>query len=250
MVLQYLPNAWYNLYQGKIKLPNEDKNFYAGHRERLREKFVDNKLTDYEKLELLLAYAIPRRDVRPLARALINHFGGVYQVITAPIDGLIAFNGIGRNTVVLIKLVQQMMQIGYIGQIKNKPIFYDEKALYNYCRITLSGKQVEEFHVLYLDGDLKLIADVMHTVGTINRSAVYPREIARRALELNARSIVMVHNHPTSINSFSKDDVEITIETESILNSLNITLYDHLLVASDMVHSMRASHLLDTMSKK
>ena len=226
-------------------MPNEDKNFYTGHRERLREKFVNNNLADYEKLELLLGYAIPRRDVRPLARALVKHFGGVYQVMTASIDDLIAFDGIGRNTAIFIKLVQQMMQIGYMGQLKESPIFHDEKVLHNYCRIILSGKQVEELHILYLDNNLKLISDEMHTSGTVDSSVVYPREIARRALQLNARSVVMVHNHPTSVNSFSQDDVNVTSQVQHVLQSLDINMYDHLLVVNDIVYSMRAMHLIE-----
>lgn len=225
-------------------MPDENRNFYSGHRDRLREKFVSNKLTDYEKLELLLAYAIPRRDVRPLARGLVNEFGGVYQVMTAPLDKLMAFKGIGYNTAIFIKLVQQMMQIGYIGQLKESPVFHDEKALHNYCRIILAGKQVEELHILYLDNNLKLIADAIHTKGTVDSSAIYPREIARRALELNARSIVMVHNHPTSINSFSQDDLDVTLKVEAILKSLGIELYDHLLVVNDSVFSMRTLHMI------
>jgi DNA repair protein RadC len=225
-------------------LPDEDKNFYTGHRERLREKFIDNKLADYEKLELLLGYAIPRRDVRPLARSLVKHFGGVYQVLTASIDDLVAFNGIGRNTAVFIKLVQQMMQIGFEGQLKENPIFHNESVLHNYCRVLLTGKQIEEMHVLYLDSNLKLIADDLHTTGTVDSSVVYPHEIARRALQLNARSVVMVHNHPTSINSFSNDDLEATEQVNYALESLDIKLYDHLLVVGDNVLSMRALHMI------
>lgn len=225
-------------------MSDENKDFCAGHRNRLREKFVNNHLADYEKLELLLSYAIPRRDVRPLARGLVKHFGGVYQVLSAPIDDLIAFDGIGRNTAIFIKLVQQMMQIGYMGQLKSSPIFHNETVLHNYCRSVFAGKQIEELHILYLDIDLKLIADDTHTTGTIDTSAVYPREIARRALQLNARSVVMMHNHPMSSNSFSIDDTEITARVMTILASLDIKLYDHLLVANDVVHSMRAEHLI------
>ena len=142
-------------------------------------------------------YAIPRRDVRPLARALVNKFGGVYQVLSAPFDALVSVKGIGHNTAVFIKLVQQMMMINYHGQLKETPIFHDETILHNYCRIIVAGKTVEELHILYLDNNLKLIADEVHSTGTVDSSAVYPREIAKRALELNARSVVMVHNHPT-----------------------------------------------------
>lgn len=228
----------------ETKLTDEKENFYYGHRDRLREKFLSNHLADYEKLELLLSYAIPRRDVRPLARGLVKHFGGVYQVLSASVDDLIAFKGIGRNAAIFIKLVHQMMEISYKCQLQDTPIFHDEKILHNYCRITLSGKQVEELHVLYLDGNLKLIADDLHTTGTIDSSAVYPREIARRALQLNARSVVMMHNHPASINTFSKDDVDITMKTESVLKSLDINFYDHVLVVNDSVFSMRKMHLL------
>ena len=229
---------------GKQKLPNENKNFYAGHRDRLRDKFLSNQLADYEKLELLLGYAIPRRDVRPLARGLVKHFGGVYQVLSASVDDLMSFDGIGRNTAIFIKLVQQMMQIGYMGQLKESPIFHDEKILHNYCRVVLTGKQVEELHILYLDNNLKLIADDLHTSGTVDSSAVYPREIARRALQLNARSIVMLHNHPTSTNTFSQDDVIVTTHVQTVLETLEIKLYDHVLVVNDIVYSMRAMHLI------
>lgn len=225
-------------------MPDKDENFYAGHRDRLRAKFLDGQLADYEKLELLLAYAIPRRDVRPLARSLVKQFGGVYQVLSASIDDLTAVKGIGNNTAVFIKLVQQMMTINYRGQLKETPIFHNETILHNYCRIIVAGKTVEELHILYLDSNLRLVADEIHSTGTIDSSAVYPREIARRALELNARSIVMVHNHPTSNNSFSRDDIEITTLVQSVLAGLNIELYDHFVVSNDIVYSARQMHLI------
>ena len=225
-------------------MPDKDENFYAGHRDRLRAKFLDGQLADYEKLELLLAYAIPRRDVRPLARSLVKQFGGVYQVFTASVDDLITCKGVGRNTAIFIKLVHQMMTINYRGQLKETPIFHDEKLLYNYCRLILSNKPIEELHILYLDTNLKLIADEIHSSGSVDSSAVYPREIAKRALDLNARSIVMVHNHPTSNNSFSRDDIEITTLVQSVLSGLNIELYDHFVVSGDIVYSARQMHLI------
>lgn len=225
-------------------MPDKDENFYAGHRDRLRAKFLDGQLADYEKLELLLAYAIPRRDVRPLARALVKQFGGVYQVLSASIEDLVSCKGVGHNTAVFIKLVQQMMAINYMGQLKETPVFHNEAILHNYCRIIVAGKAIEELHILFLDNNLKLIADDVHSVGTVDSSAVYPREIAKRALDLNARSIVMVHNHPTSNNSFSKEDIEITTLVQSVLAGLNIELYDHLVVSNDLVYSARQMHLI------
>ena len=227
-----------------VKLPDEDKNFYCGHRDRLREKFLSNHLADYEKLELLLGYAIPRRDVRPLARSLVKHFGGVYQVLSASVDDLVAVNGVGRNTAIFLKVVQQMMEISYKGQLKETPIFHKESVLHDYCRVMLCDKPVEELHILYLDNDLRLITDDVHTTGTVDSSAIYPREIAKRALELNARSIVMAHNHPTSLNSFSQADVDSTKIVSSVLAGLEIRLYDHVLVVGDSVFSMRGLHLI------
>lgn len=225
-------------------MPDKDEKFYTGHRARLRTKFLDGHLADYEKLELFLTYAIPRRDVRPLARKLISHFGGVYQVLSAPLDKLQSIDGIGHSTAIFIKLIQNMITINYIGQLKETPVFHNEKILHNYCRLIMAGKSVEELHLLYLDNDLKLIADEIHTVGTVDTSAVYPREIARRALELNARSIVMVHNHPTSSNYFSQSDIDATILVRSVLAGLNVELYDHLVIANDCVFSARQLHLL------
>lgn len=225
-------------------MPDKDENFYAGHRDRLRAKFLDGKLTDYEKLELLLAYAIPRRDVRPLARSLIKEFGGVYQVLNASIDNLQKVKGVGYNTAVFIKLVLEMMTINFMGQLKESPIFHNETVLHNYCRNIMAGKAVEELHILYLDTNLQLIADEVHTTGTVDTSAVYPREIAKRALAHNARSIVMVHNHPTSTNSFSSADEEMTLKISALLQELNITLYDHLVVSNDVVYSAREMHLI------
>ena len=218
---------------GENNLSETDKNFYSGHRDRLRAKFLDGHLADYEKLELLLTYAIPRRDVRPLARALVKRFGGVYQVLSASIDELKSVDGVGHNTAVFIKLVQQMMTIGYMGSV-----------LHNYCRIIMAGKKIEELHILYLDKYLKLMADEIHTTGTIDTSAVYPREIARRALELNARSVVMVHNHPASNDNFSKDDIEVTEMVRHVLAGLNVEFYDHFVVVNDSVFSARQLHMI------
>ena len=225
-------------------MPDNNENFYAGHRDRLRAKFLDGHLADYEKLELLLAYVIPRRDVRPLARSLVKQFGGVYQVFSASIKDLTSCKGIGHNTAIFIKLVQQMTTINYIGKLKESPVFHNETTLHNYCRIIMAGKSVEELHILYLDNNLKLITDEIHTTGTIDSSAVYPREIARRALELKARSVVMVHNHPSSDNGFSQDDIDITEHVKSVLAGLEIELYDHCVVANDVVYSARDSFLL------
>ena len=130
-----------------------------------------------------------------------------------------------------------------------KPIFYDYKNLENYCRMLLGGKTIEEFHVFYLDSQYKLIVDDLHSSGTINWAAVYIREIAKKALDLNAGSIVLLHNHPSAYTSFSTQDIQITQELENALKQLDIKLYDHLLVSGDVIYSARNMHLLDKINK-
>lgn len=221
-----------------------DTSFHTGHRERLRQKFLDGRLADYELLELLLGYAIPRRDVRPLARMLISQFGGVGAVLAAPVDKLTQIPGMGRNTAVFIKSINQLMIIGYHDDMKSQSIFHDRRTLVNYCKAQLMGKTIEEVHTLYLDVDYRLLSDEVHTRGTRDESSVYPREILKRALVLNARNVVMVHNHPTIGRSFSQDDIKITAQVQELLNSVGIELYDHLVVSGTIVYSARDLQLL------
>lgn len=227
-----------------MKTDEKDLSFRVGHRERLRQKFLDDKLTDYELLEMLLGFVIPRRDVRPLARGLIEQFGSVYQVITAPIDSLIAFKGVGRNTAIFIKSIHKIMLAGYKSNLDKVTIFHNEKILTNYCLLLMAGKTKEEIHILYLDEDNRLLADDLHSVGTVDWAAAYPREILKRALELNAKSIVMLHNHPKPNTSFSVDDIELTERVRDLLSTVDIDVHDHYVVSGGIVYSARNMFLL------
>ncbi|MBO8406924.1 MAG: RadC family protein [Proteobacteria bacterium] len=222
----------------------EDLSFHSGHRERLRQKFLDNNLADYELLELLLSFVIPRRDVRPLARGLMKKFGGIYPILSAPIDKLTEFRGIGRNTAIFIKTVHKIMLQGYKCELETQKVFHNERALLNYCLLLLGGKSKEESHVLYLGPDYRLLADDLHSVGTNDWAAIYPREILKRALELNALSVLLVHNHPTPLTTFSTEDIKLTADVQSLLNSGDIRLHDHYLVSGGIVYSARNMFLL------
>ncbi len=220
-------------------------SYGAGHRERLRKKFLAGKLADYELVELLLAYAIPRCDVKPIARSLMNKFGGIHHIVSAPIDALTATVGIKENTAVLIKLIYEIMIMSHRGGMADTPIFHDYQRLSDYCKTLLTGKTVEEFHVIYLGADYKLLRDDTHSAGTIDWAAVYPREILKRALELNARSVVLMHNHPVSNTSFSTQDIEITNTIKKLMASVEIDLFDHLLLsANGIVHSAKNMFLI------
>lgn len=223
---------------------NDDKLFRLGHRDRLRQKFLDGKLTDAELLELLLADVIPRRDVRILARSLIQQFGSVSQVFTTPIDDLERFPGIGHNTAVHLKLINALLVRGYKTRMLEQTVFHDNKIISNYCLTLLSGKSVEELHVLYLDKEYRLLQDETHSVGTVDWAPIFSREVIKHALNLNARSIALLHNHPCG-GLFSTDDIRSTTELEIALNALGIDLYDHYLVSSGILYSMREKHLLN-----
>ena len=223
---------------------NGDLSFHVGHRERLRQKFLDGHLADYELLELLLSFAIPRRDVRPLARGLMQKFGGLYPIITAPIEILMEYPGLGRNTAIFIKSVHQIMLTAYRCDLGNQKIFHNEKNLTNYCILQVGGKQVEEFHILYLGHDYQLLADDLHSRGTTDWAMIYPREILKRALDLNAESVLMLHNHPTPNMTFSEPDIKATELLEHILAPVGIKLHDHYLVSGGIVYSARNMFLL------
>lgn len=223
----------------------ELQSLQSGHRARLRKKFLDGQLAEYEILELLLTYAIPRRDVRTLSRQLCKKYGSIHQLLSAPVESLVENEGIKGNTATFFKVIHKLMELEYKSVFDGAPIFHNFEKLENYCKILLGGKPVEEFHIFYLDSQYKLIKDDLHSTGTIDWAAVYIREIVKKALDLNAYSIVMLHNHPSACTSFSSQDILITQELESALDKLGIKLYDHLLVSGDVIYSARNMHLLD-----
>lgn len=225
-------------------MSDQNAIFQNGHRDRLRQKFLDGKLTDYERLELLLGYVIPRRDVRPLARGLLERFETVFNVITTPLNDLIAFPGIGRNTAIFLHLVHALMIDAARGRVDMRPIHHDIKSLHAYCVMNMSGKSVEELHVLYLDTDNRVLQDETHATGTVDCAAVYPREIIKRALSLNATRVILYHNHPIGDRSFSSADLDLTLDVGHKLRSVDIELYDHLLVTNGVVHSAREMGLM------
>jgi len=173
---------------------------YLGHRERLRSKFREHgneALTDYELLELLLFRTIPRRDTKPLAKNLIAEFGSVSEVITASYHQLEKFRGIGSNTVTDLKLVQAAALEMISGKIREKPLLSTWSSLLDYCRASMAFEEVEKFRILFLDKKNHLIRDEVMQSGTVDHTPVYPREVVKRALELSATAIILVHNHPS-----------------------------------------------------
>ncbi len=227
-----------------LDAPDTDTLFCHGHRERLRQKFVDGKLADYELVELLLSFVIPRRDVRPLARGLIKKFRGIHQVFCASVDELTAFPGIGRNTAIFICAVHEIMLREFITDVSDVKIFHTPNQLKKYCLNMLTGKVREEFHTLYMDGECRLLEDEMHSRGTIDYAGAYPREILRHALNIGASYVLLVHNHPSFQSSVSEPDVELTTKLAEMLKPVGIKIYDHYVVSGGLVYSARDMDML------
>ena len=173
---------------------------YLGHRERLRERFLDagpDAVTEYELLELVLFRAIPRRDVKPLAKALIAKFGSFGEVVSAPRPRLREVDGLGEAAIAEIKIVQAAAGRLARGQAKKRTVLSSWSAVLDYCRTTMAFADKEQFSIIFLDKRNQIIADETQQTGTVDHTPVYPREVVKRALELNATALILVHNHPT-----------------------------------------------------
>lgn len=221
-----------------------EKSLQSGHRARMRQDFRDGNLSDRDLLELLLTYAIPRRDVRALSRRLYNKYGNIRYLLAAPYEDLIQNEGVKESTATFLKLIHKLTELTYKVPLIQNPIFHNYQALQDYCLAIASEKQIEEFHVFYLDTEHKLIKDELHSTGTIDHSEIYIREIVKNALNLNACYVAVLHNHPRIDASFSEADIETTLLLKDALEKVGIGLFDHLLVAGDMFYSARNMFLL------
>jgi DNA repair protein RadC len=220
---------------------------HLGHRKRLRQRFLSGgptALADYELLELLLCQAQPRGDVKPLAKALIREFGDFAAVIAAKPDELQRVSGMGEASVVALKAVEAAALLMQREALLERPVIGSWKKLLEYCHSAMAHAKVEQFRLLFLDNRNALIADEAQQTGTINHTPVYPREVVKRALELHASAIIMLHNHPSGDPTPSSDDVAMTREVAEIAGKLGITLHDHVVIGKRGHASMRNLGLL------
>jgi DNA repair protein RadC len=224
-----------------------EKPHYLGHRQRLREKLLKKgpeSLQDYELLELLLAQALPRIDVKPLAKQLIRRFGGFAAAIAAEPAELQRVKGMGEAAIAALKCVRAAALLMTKEQLTGRPVIGNWRSLLDYCRAALAEETIEHFHLLFLDGHNALIAHERQQTGTVNHAPVYPREVAKRALQLDARAVIMLHNHPSGDPTPSRDDVAITKAVAAALDKLEITLHDHVVVGRKGHASLRSLGLL------
>jgi len=218
-----------------------------GHRERLRARFLKggaDAMPDYELLELTLFAALPRRDTKPLAKALLARFGSFAEVIAAPRARLMEVKGVGEGVANHLKIVEAAAHRLAKTQVIGRPALSSWTALLDYCTAAMARIQNEEFRVLFLDRKNVLIADEVQNRGTVDHTPVYPREIVKRALELSASAIILVHNHPSGDPTPSKADIMMTREIVTAAKALGLAVHDHLVIGRGGHASFKSLGLL------
>lgn len=220
---------------------------HADHRQRLRERFLKSDtdaFPDYELLELLLFYSIDRVDVKPLAKELLRDFGSLGAILAAEPARLLTYKRVNERTLALFKALRETGRRLIRAEIENRPVISSWDALVNYCRVSLADEKIERFHVLYLNRKNRLIADEQQQRGTVDHTPVYPREVVKRALELGATAVILVHNHPSGDPTPSKADIDMTRTVKDAAEVIGITLYDHIIVGRSGAQSLRALGVL------
>lgn len=215
---------------------------HEGHRKRLRARFLKggaDALPDYELLELVLMRAIPRRDVKPLAKDLIARFGGFNETVSAPLERLTEVAGVSEAVAAEIKIVQAAALRLARAQVLERPAISSWSAMIDYCTASMAYDAIEQFRILFLDRKNVLIADEVQSRGTVDHTPVYPREVVKRALELGASAIILVHNHPSGDPTPSRADVEMTRKIEAAAKPLGVAVHDHVVIGRGNHASLR-----------
>ncbi len=227
--------------------PADASPHYHGHRERLRGRFREagqDALSDYELLELLLFRALPRRDVKPLAKSLLEKFGSFAEVISAPQSRLAEVKGLGDAGITELKIVQAAASRLLRGAVKKRLVLSSSASVLDYCRGAQAFADRELFRVIFLDKRNQLIADEIQQTGTVDHTPVYPREVVKRALELSATAIILVHNHPGGDPTPSRADIEMTKRIVEVARGLGIEVHDHIIVGRDGHASLKGLKLI------
>ena len=229
------------------RLPDRLPSYIADHRKRLRARFTEGgaaAMPDYELLELVLFRASPRQDVKPLARLLLDTFGDFNRIVTAPAPRLLAVKGVGDTIVLELKILEAAAQRMMRARVMQRPILSSWDALLDYCHTAMSHRETETFRVLYLDRKNVLIGDEEQAKGTVDHVPVYPREVVKRALELNASALILVHNHPSGDPTPSSADLAMTAQIKDAAEVLGLVLHDHLIIGKSRELSFRAEGYL------
>lgn len=227
--------------------PGRLPSYIADHRKRLRTRFLSGgaqALPDYELLELVLFRAIPRHDVKPLAHLLLAELGDFNRVLTASPERLQAIKGVGDSVVTELKIIEASAHRMARSRVMDRHVISSWDAVLDYCHTTMAHRETEQFRVLYLDRKNILIADEEQARGTVDHVPVYPREVVKRALEINASALILVHNHPSGDPTPSEADISMTAQIAAAADALGISLHDHLIIGKSRELSFRSKGLL------
>ncbi len=222
-------------------------SYIKDHRKRLRERFMSGgsgAMPDYELLELVLFRSIPRQDVKPLARLLMDTFGDFNRVLTAPEERLRQIKGVGETVITDLKILEACAHRMVRARVMQRHVISGWDALLDYCHTTMAHREIEQFRVFYLDRKNVMIADEEQAKGTVDHVPVYPREVAKRALELNASALILVHNHPSGDPTPSQSDIDMTNRIQDACTALGLTLHDHLIIGKSTELSFRSEGYL------
>ncbi len=224
-----------------------EKPHYHGHRDRLRGRLLDNgpdALQDYELLELILFSAIPRRDVKPLAKDLLSAFGGLPELMNASLEELIKVKGISESTALLLQTMTAISHRALKAELMHKPILNSWARLMEYCQATMAHEKKEHFRILFMNKKNELIGDEIQNSGTVDHTPAYPREIMKRALELGATALILVHNHPSGDPNPSQADVDMTHAIMRAAEPFSIVIHDHIVVSRNGYSSLKNQGLM------
>jgi DNA repair protein RadC len=225
----------------------EDAPHYVGHRDRLRTRFAEtggDGLPDYELLELVLFRSIPRRDVKPIAKEVLKRFGTFAEALAAPPQRLMEIDGIGESVVTDLKIVEAAARRLAKGAVAKRPVLSSWSAVLDYCRTAMAFAEKEQFRLLFLDKRNALIADEVQQSGTVDHTPVYPREVVKRALELSASAVILVHNHPSGDPTPSPTDIKMTRDIIDMAKPLGIAVHDHIIVGREGHASLKGLRLI------
>ncbi len=225
----------------------EEKPHFHGHRDRLRQRFLENgadALADYELLELVLFMAIPQRDVKPLAKALIAKFGGLPEVMNAAPQELMKIDGIKENTAIALKSITALSARAAKNDLMKKPVLNSWTRLMDYCISTMAHEQREHFRILFLNKKNEMILDEIQNSGTVDHTPAYPREIMKRALEVGATALILVHNHPSGDPKPSQTDIDMTRAILRAAEPFGIVIHDHVIVSKNGYSSFKSLGLI------
>ncbi len=227
--------------------PENKATGHAGHRGRLRSRFLTagpDALADYELLEMALFRSLRRADTKPIAKTLLTEFRSLSGVLAADPDQLLQINGMGEVAVADLKIIRALAERIGREEVMNKPVLSSWPALIDYCRTAMAHESREQFRVLFLDKKNALIADEIQQRGTVDHTPVYPREVVKRALDLSATAMILVHNHPSGDPSPSDADIAMTARIVEAARHLGITVHDHIIVGRNGNSSFRSLGLI------